>query len=261
MSTELTTHRDALRYTAQRVVMAAGLSVALTVAMTIATFGTDPNALVPTGRVMVFSLIMSFATSVLLTGALSYRSAVVMRELNLARAELRHIARTDQLTGLLNRRGFEEAAASMLADARKAKTSVVALMCDLDHFKAINDQFGHEFGDRVLIETANVFRSFGEQNDVLVARHGGEEFAAFAIGAPVDQAMKYANTLRRACAATPISGNGFSTRLTISIGLTVSEKATDLSQIMRAADQALYAAKNGGRDRVARANISDPVAA
>ena len=73
--------------------------------------------------------------------------------------------------------------------------------------------------------------------------------------------MKYADTLRRACAATPISGNGFSTRLTISIGLTVSESATDLSQIMRAADQALYAAKNGGRDRVARANISDPVAA
>jgi diguanylate cyclase (GGDEF)-like protein len=261
MPTELTTHRDALRYTVRRVVMAAILSVALTVAMTIVTFGTAPSALVPVGRVMVFCLTMSFATSVLLTGALSYRTAVAMREVNLARAELRHIARTDQLTRLLNRRGFEEAAASMLADARKTKMSVAALMCDLDHFKAINDQFGHEFGDSVLIETANVFRSFGEQNDVLVARHGGEEFAAFAIGVSADQAMKFADTLRRACAATPISGNGFSTRLTISIGLTVSESATDLSQIMRAADQALYAAKNGGRDRVARANISDPVAA
>jgi len=229
--------------------------------MTILTFGTDPNVLLPAGCVMTFNLIMSFATASLLTGALSYRSAVMMRELNLARAELQHISRTDQLTGLLNRRGFEEAAGSTLAKARMAKMPVVALMCDVDRFKAINDQFGHEFGDRVLIEIAHVFRSFGEQNDVIVARHGGEEFAALIIGASGEQAMRYANTLRRACAALRVSRNGVSTNVTISIGLTVSESSTDLSHIMRTADQALYIAKNSGRDRVARANISDPMAA
>lgn len=261
MPTELTTHRDALRYTAQRAAVAAGLSVILTATTTIATFGTDADAMVTAGWVIAYSLVMSLAVSLLLTAALSYRSAVVMRELNLARTELRHIARTDQLTGLLNRRGFEEAAASALADARKAKIPVVALMCDIDRFKAINDEFGHEFGDHVLIEIANVFRSFGERHGVLVARHGGEEFAALIVGIPVEQAMKYANTLRRECAAIKVSGNGASTRVTISIGLTVSESGTGLSQIMRIADQALYTAKNSGRDRVARANISDSIAA
>jgi diguanylate cyclase (GGDEF)-like protein len=261
MPTELTTHRDALRYTAQRVVMAAGLSVILAATATVALFGADANAMVSAGRVIAFSLTMSFATAVLLTAALSYRSALVMRELNLARAELRHISRTDQLTGLLNRRGFEEAATSALTGASKAGAPVVALMCDIDRFKAINDEFGHEFGDQVLIEVANVFRAFGEQNGILVARHGGEEFAALIVGISVEQAMKYANSLRRDCAALRISRNGVSARVTISIGLTVCKRAASLSQIMRIADQALYAAKNSGRDRVARANISDSIAA
>ncbi len=261
MPTRLTTHRDALRYAALRVVLAAGLSVILTVAMTIVTLGTDPNAMVAARWVIAFNLTMSFAISVLLTGALSYRSALVMRELNLARAELRHISRTDQLTGLLNRRGFEEMAASVLADARKAKQPAVALMCDIDRFKAINDQFGHEFGDKVLVEIAQVFRSFGEQNDMLVARHGGEEFAVLFAGASVEQAVEYANALRGACAAREITRDGISTHVTISIGLTVSESATDLPRIMRTADQALYTAKNSGRDCIARADISDPAAA
>lgn len=261
MPTRLTTHGDALRHAALRVVLAAGLSVVLTMAMTIATFGTDPNAMVAARWVIAFNLTMSFAISVLLTGALSYRSALVMRDLNLARAELRRISRTDKLTGLLNRRGFEEMAASILAEARKAKKPAVALMCDIDHFKSINDEFGHEFGDKVLIEIAEVFRSFGEQNDMLVARHGGEEFAVLFVGASVEQAMKYANALRGTCAAKEIVRNGNSTHVTISIGLMVSETATDLSQIMRTADQALYTAKDSGRDCVVRANISGSVAA
>jgi diguanylate cyclase (GGDEF)-like protein len=261
MFTELTTHRDALRYAASRVVMAAALTIVLTGAMIVATVGTDPNATVSAGFVMASSLTISFAISVMLTGALSYRSALVMRDLNLARAELQRISRTDQLTGLLNRRGFEETALSILAHARTAKRPVSALMCDIDRFKAINDQFGHEFGDKVLIAIAQVFRAFAEQNDVLVARHGGEEFAVLIIGATVEQAMKSANELRRACAAARISNDSFSTYVTISIGLTVSENATDLSKIMRIADRALYAAKNRGRDRVARADVSDPIAA
>jgi diguanylate cyclase (GGDEF)-like protein len=261
MPIELTTHRDALRYTAQRVVMAAASSVILAAAATVAIFGVDGSVMVHAGTVIAFSLTMSFATAALLTAALSYRSALMMRELNLARAELRHISCTDQLTGLLNRRGFEEAATSALMDAGKAGTPTVALMCDIDLFKAINDEFGHEFGDQVLIEVANVFRAFGEQNGILVARHGGEEFAALTVGISVEQAMQYANILRRDCAALGISRNGVSTHVTISIGLTICERAASLSQIMRIADKALYAAKNSGRDRVARATISDPIAA
>jgi diguanylate cyclase (GGDEF)-like protein len=261
MVTELTTHRDALRYVASRVVIAAGLTIVLTGIMIIATVGTDPKVTVSAGFVMTAGLTISFVISVLLTGALSYRSALMMRELNLARSELQRISRTDQLTGLFNRRGFEETALSILAKARTAKTPITALMCDIDRFKAINDQFGHEFGDKVLIEIAQVFRAFAEQNDMLVARHGGEEFAVLIIGATIEQAMKFANELRQACAVTRVSNDGISTYVTISIGLTVSKNASDLSQIMRTADRALYAAKHRGRDRVARADISDSIAA
>jgi diguanylate cyclase (GGDEF)-like protein len=261
MATELTTHRDALRYVASCVGIAAGLTVVLTGAMIIATIGTDPKATVSVGFVMTDGLTISFVISVLLTGALSYRSALMMRELNLARSELRRISRTDQLTGLLNRRGFEETALSILAKARSAKMPVSALMCDIDRFKAINDQFGHEFGDKVLIEIAQVFRTFTEGNDILVARHGGEEFAVLIMGATVEQAMKSADELRRACAATQVSFGKHSTYVTISVGLTISKSAADLSQIMRTADRALYAAKHRGRDRVARADIPDSIAA
>ena len=256
MVMRLATRGDAVRYAALRVCISAGLTVVLTGATIGATVGIEPNVMVRAGFVMVSSLIISFIISVALTGALSYRSALVMRELNIARAELQHISRTDQLTGLLNRRGFDEAAGSIIADASKAKKSVIALMCDIDRFKAINDQFGHEFGDKVLIEVAKLFSSFGKQNDVLVARHGGEEFAVLIVGASVEQAMMYANQLRRACSGTELLSDNASTHVTISIGLAASENATDLNQTMRIADQGLYKAKHHGRDRVARADDS-----
>jgi diguanylate cyclase (GGDEF)-like protein len=88
------------------------------------------------------------------------------------------MSRTDQLTGLLNRRGYLEAATGVLAKAKAAKSSAVALMCDIDRFKAINDQFGHDFGDKVLIEIGETIRAFGDEHGTLVARHGGEEFVA-----------------------------------------------------------------------------------
>jgi diguanylate cyclase (GGDEF)-like protein len=258
---EITTTRHALRHTALRVVVAVFLTLALTLAMTVTEFGTDLNATVHVGFVMTSGMIIGVIISALLTGSLTYRSALVMRELNLARGELLRISRTDQLTGLLNRRGFDETAGSMLANAKATKVSVIALMCDIDRFKAVNDQFGHEFGDKVLVEIARIFDSFARQNHMLAARHGGEEFAVLMVGVTVEQAMKYANALRRSCAETEISADGVSAHVTISIGLAVSQNASDLSQIMRIADQALYRAKHRGRDRVAQADTLEPIAA
>jgi diguanylate cyclase (GGDEF)-like protein len=184
-----------------------------------------------------------------------------MQELNLTRAELLRLSRTDQLTGLLNRRGFDETASSILANAKATKVSAVALMCDIDRFKAVNDHFGHEFGDKVLVKIALVFDLFARQNGMLAARHGGEEFAVLMVGVTAEQAMEHANALRRACAATEISDGGVSAHVTISIGLAISQGTTDLSQIMRMADQALYGAKHRGRDRVALADTMKPIAA
>ena len=104
-----------------------------------------------------------------------------MLELSRTKADLVKMSRTDQLTGLLNRRGYLEAATGVLAKAKEAKSSAVALMFDIDRFKAINDQFGHDFGDKVLIEISDTMRAFGAEHGALVARHGGEEFVALMV--------------------------------------------------------------------------------
>jgi diguanylate cyclase (GGDEF)-like protein len=262
MTIQITTHGDALRHTARRVIVAVILTVVLIAALTLVQLGADTGATVSVGFVMTFGITTGVIISALLTGGLTYRSALVMQELTLTRAELLRISRTDQLTGLLNRRGFDEAAISALKKAQDANLPAVVLMCDVDRFKAINDRFGHQFGDKVLVQIAGVLRSFAKEDCVLVARHGGEEFAVLMIGSTNKQAAQYAEDIRRACAAEEIRSDNITARITISIGLTVSRDETDLSKIMRIADQALYIAKHHGRNRVARADkLSLPVAA
>jgi diguanylate cyclase (GGDEF)-like protein len=166
------------------------------------------------------------------------------------------------LTGLLNRRGFDQAAESALTTARDANLPTTVLMCDIDRFKAINDQFGHEFGDKVLIAISEVLRSFAGQGRMLVARHGGEEFAIQMTGVSKERAAQYAEELRQACAAKEISNEENSACVTISIGLAECHGETDLAKVMRMADQALYAAKHRGRNRVVRADVlADSIAA
>jgi diguanylate cyclase (GGDEF)-like protein len=124
-------------------------------------------------------------------------------------------------------------------------------MCDIDRFKSINDQFGHEFGDRVLAEIGGILRCFAEVNDLLIARHGGEEFAVLLVGVDAEQAVRHAETLRDLCSTNVVLDN-VSAQITVSIGLTAHLGETDLSSIMRCADQALYQAKERGRNRVVR---------
>jgi diguanylate cyclase (GGDEF)-like protein len=256
MKLVIITHGDALRHTARRVGIAVCLTAALTLLMIGITFGTDPETNVRLSNVAVHGIIIGTVIAALLAGALTYRSALLMQELNLARAELLRISQTDQLTGLLNRRGYNEAALSALAKASGTKFPAVALMCDIDRFKAINDQFGHEFGDKVLIEISDAIRSFGEKNGMLVARHGGEEFAALMIGVTAEQAIRHAEELRRICASKEIlSDDGARASVTVSIGLASSRQNSYLPDLMRTADRALYAAKHDGRNRVVRADV------
>jgi predicted signal transduction protein with EAL and GGDEF domain len=140
-------------------------------------------------NVAAHGLIFGSIISALVAGVLTYRSALLMKDLNSARAELLRLSHTDQLTGLLNRRGYDQAAQRALASAIESNVPAVALMCDIDRFKAINDEFGHEFGDKVLVEISEAIRSFGEHHAMLVGRHGGEEFAALMIGVTVEQAV------------------------------------------------------------------------
>jgi diguanylate cyclase (GGDEF)-like protein len=260
MSIHITTHNDVLRHTARRVVIASGLTIVMTLLILLLTLGTKPDALVPVGYVIVMSLVAATTISASLSGALSYRSALLMQQLTLMRSELSRISQTDQLTGLLNRRGFDEAAMPALASAYHAGLPVVVFMCDIDHFKSINDRFGHEFGDKALIEIASVLRHFSRTHGALVARHGGEEFAVLMIGISHEQAEIYAEEIRKSCAARETRSGELCERMTISIGFTLARRRTDLAKIMRIADQALYMAKRQGRDRVIRADDA-PLAA
>lgn len=255
MANDILTHRDALCHTAGRVAVAVGLSIFLTWWLTLMQFGADPDASVRAGFVTKSGIMIAIVVSAVLSGGLSYRSALVMRELALARAELLRISCTDQLTGLLNRRGFDEDAMSALTKACEANLPTTVLMCDIDHFKAINDQFGHEFGDKVIIAIADVLRSFSARSQILVARHGGEEFAALMTGVSKERAARYAEELRQACAAKEILSEEIFACVTISIGLAECHGEADLAKVMRMADQALYAAKHRGRNRVVRADV------
>ncbi|MFO1111266.1 MAG: GGDEF domain-containing protein [Bradyrhizobium sp.] len=260
MSIHITTHDDVLRHTARRVAVASGLAVAMTLAIVLLTLGTDPAALVPVGFVIWLSLGAAATIAALLSGILTYRSALLMQQLTLMRSELSRISQTDQLTCLLNRRGFDEAALPALRSASHASLPAVVFMCDIDHFKSINDRFGHEFGDKALIEIANVLRHFSRTHGALVARHGGEEFSVLMIGITHEQAELYAEEIRKTCAAHEIKSGEISERLTISIGFTVARGETDLAKIMRIADLALYTAKRQGRDRVIHADEAPPLA-
>jgi len=261
MTFQIATRGDALRHTAGRVAVAVSLTVVMTVATMLLQLGTDLDASVGVGEVIFSTVGAAVASSALLAGGLSFRSALLMRDLTLARSELARLSHTDQLTGLLNRRGFDAAAALALRSACAMGVPAVMFMCDVDRFKSINDQFGHAFGDKVLVEIANVLRACAGKDGAMVGRHGGEEFAALIVGITHEQAAQYAEDVRHACAAREISIDGNSTRVTVSIGFTVARGELDLSNIMRVADRALYIAKHGGRNQVARADAPSLAAA
>jgi diguanylate cyclase (GGDEF)-like protein len=154
-------------------------------------------------------------------------------------------ARVDELTGLLNRRGFDERARTELAWAQRERTSLAVVCFDLDFFKSVNDEFGHEMGDLVLARLAECFRREARQIDV-VARMGGEEFVALLPGAGLDAARGFAERVRLALHGSAPAG---APRVTVSAGAASAVAPERVEQLLKAADMALYAAKAQGRDR------------
>jgi diguanylate cyclase (GGDEF)-like protein len=155
----------------------------------------------------------------------------------------------DPLTGVGNRRGFDAEAKRMLARARRDGTSTALLLLDLDHFKALNDRFGHLAGDRALKAFARTVAAELREGDLL-GRLGGEEFAVALADCRTDQAARLAERIRRATAALALSEGGAEIRLTVSIGVASLRAAESLDALLTKADAALYRAKAGGRDRV-----------
>jgi diguanylate cyclase (GGDEF)-like protein len=174
------------------------------------------------------------------------------RELERARAEAESRARTDELTGAFNRRHFTEVVAEALRDDPHGTG---LLLLDADHFKHVNDHFGHLVGDAVLVELAARLQSCLEPGEGL-ARWGGEEFALLLRGARSDtEIAERAERLRSRVAGAPVVAAGISLGLTISIGaIRAGGDVTDVDALVDAADRGLYAAKRGGRNRISLAS-------
>lgn len=156
---------------------------------------------------------------------------------------------TDILSGLYNRRGFEDRVVPGLLATSKAGLAACLVACDLDRFKSINDSWGHDVGDRVIEAFGRLMRSSAPPR-ATAARLGGEEFAVFLPGANLAAARLYAENLRASFAALPIAGVPEDVRFTASFGVAESDGTESLSDLRRRADAALYAAKKSGRDRV-----------
>ncbi len=163
---------------------------------------------------------------------------------------LSHLATEDPLTRLLNRRGLEDALHISLANASRHDLPTAAIAVDIDHFKQVNDSFGHEVGDRVIRQVADFLERMSRGSDV-VARTGGEEYLLVLPNTGLDAARVLAERIRAAIGDHPLLVDNQRIPVTVSLGIASAGGEVDLDTLSQEADRALYLAKRGGRNRVA----------
>jgi diguanylate cyclase (GGDEF)-like protein len=168
-------------------------------------------------------------------------------------SELHRLSRHDALTGLLNRRAIEEALDAQLSRSRRTQEPFVVMMLDLDHFKRINDRYGHPVGDLALKHIAVLLQSATRASDIL-GRFGGEEFVLMLPNTPLSQAQAVAEKVRNLFENSPLQTELELISISASIGVALwSESADDISRLLSRADAALFQAKVQGRNRVVTA--------
>jgi diguanylate cyclase (GGDEF)-like protein len=180
-----------------------------------------------------------------LTLALTLLTAAALETVTALRVD----SHTDPLSGLLNRRGFEERATLLLDRCATVDFPVALVLADLDHFKAINDIHGHEAGDRVIADFAGRLRLAAGTRGV-AGRLGGEEFAVLLPLADLGAARLFAEAVRTVFSAGAVDGLPPGTRVTASFGVAARTAGEPLAPLLRRADEALYKAKQSGRDSV-----------
>lgn len=221
-----------------------------------------PAALLVVSTVMVQAhpqlAVVGFALATLGSGL----RGVVMQVRAMERQDqLNVLARVDALTGVANRRAFDQALQAEWSRARRSGQGMALLMVDIDHFKQFNDRFGHPLGDACLRAVATALAGCATRGSDVVARYGGEEFAVVASGTTRDGALALAETLRmaverlRLATTDPVGSVG----VTISIGVThVAQTALpDPAALLAATDAALYEAKRAGRNRVVEGRLPE----
>ena len=173
--------------------------------------------------------------------------------------QLARNANVDVLTGVGNRRYFDQRAATELSRSRRQGLPLACVMLDLDHFKSLNDQYGHPFGDEVLRGVGKLLMETCRTEDV-ACRYGGEEFVILTPGLDRKHASALAERLRRAIAGLEFQAGGIKVKLTCSFGVSeVDGRIQSSADLVRRADKALYEAKRGGRNKVV-CLVSRPVA-
>ena len=243
---------------AKRIAMQTFVSTIASVGMTALTLwlaiGTDFRGTLSVGHFWAVALGICTVAPVLICPLIAIPAARLMQQLQDTQEDLANAALTDHLTGLLNRRGFDQAAEAALAASRRKGAPIAAMMCDIDRFKTINDKFGHEFGDIALAKIADIISASVGRREALLSRQGGEEFAILLPDADSEEAFAIAERAREACESAAFDWEGFAVRVTISIGLAadISENI-ELRPLLNRADAALYQAKRDGRNRVVAA--------
>jgi diguanylate cyclase (GGDEF)-like protein len=170
-------------------------------------------------------------------------------ELAISRRKFETLSLTDQLTELPNRRAGMKTLEQAWGRQERDGSSVGLLMLDIDHFKQVNDRYGHAAGDQVLVEAAKAWSAVTRTGDLL-CRSGGEEFLVITNSTDVDGMVHLAARLQAATQAISIPWNGHTIRITASFGLALSDDSSDLEGLLNTADKTLYIAKSKGRNRL-----------
>ncbi|MES1191386.1 MAG: GGDEF domain-containing protein [Steroidobacter sp.] len=192
----------------------------------------------------------------LLTGATAISLALLAYTLLRSRRRFRKQAQTDALTGIANRRHFFDFTHKLVKRTRQPEQPVSVLVLDIDHFKSINDTYGHQAGDAAIKHVAAHALTCVRANDLL-GRTGGEEFAAILPDADADEAWKIAERIRICIEHTPLNYGGDQVHITISVGVATGKLAIDDAEtLLQTADHAMYCAKSAGRNRCHQATIT-----
>ena len=195
--------------------------------------------------------IIGIVAPLLIAPAFTWMLFSLLKDLDVLEKDMRNLATHDHLTNLLTRRVFFEKSNDLIALSNRDNREISLLMVALDHFKEINDTFGHVAGDNMLKAFGHMANNNKRKTD-LICRFGGEEFAFLLWGMSPSDAMNYAGNLHNRLRKIKIQHNGNTIQCTMSIGLTSrdnSNKDIGINELTQQADNALYLAKNEGRNR------------